>query len=415
MMPPASPDAFTVPPAADPFAVPPAAAGPAARALSAVIRDRGPIPFADFMALALYHPQHGYYRRGRPTAGRDGDFLTSPEVHPLFTYAVAGTIASVWERLGQPPDFTVRDVGPGTGAFAEDLLTWADSHRPDLAAVMRVDLVEPSPGAAARQQERLAAFRDRLSWRADAATAPPLTGVLFSNELLDAQPVHRLRWRNGAWQELLVGIDDQGRFQDVPAPPSDVRLLAPLRGLSPTDGQVVEVSLALAPLVRSLADTLSRGLLLLFDYGYPRARLYAPWRRDGTLMTFRRHMPGSDPYAAPGETDLTCHVDLDTVRETAQAAGLEAFPLWSQAEYLAATGALTTARAAARAAPKGRGADLEASLQRRRAADILSDPAGLGRIQVLAFRRRLPGPIHGLDAAAAIRPADAPGEERPHA
>ncbi|MCZ6707996.1 MAG: SAM-dependent methyltransferase, partial [Chloroflexi bacterium] len=137
-----------------------------------------------------------------------------------------------------------------------------------------------------------------------------------------------------------------------------------------------------AAIVGELAEALVEGMLLLFDYGYARERLYASWRREGTLMTFRRHTPGEDPYRHVGEQDLTCHVDLDAVEAAAVQAGLTPYARVSQAEWLAAVGVLSGELPSGGAA-----AELETYLSRRRGSETLSDPAGLGRIQVMAFGR----------------------------
>ena len=395
------------PPAADRFTLPAGAATPLAQLLSDRIRREGAIPFAAFMQTALYHESLGYYRRGRANVGREGDFLTSPEVHPIFSYAIAAVIAEVWERMQRPTDFVVREIGPGSGAFVEHLWAWLHVHQPDLGDTLRVELIEVAAGGTAGIRERLRPLGDRIRWDRirwdrirwiDAAErAAPIRGVVFANELLDAQPVHRLGWQRTGWEELHVGVDEAGRFCDAPGPVSEAALLTPLAEVKPSEGQIVEVCPGLGPLVSTLAASVQTGLLLLLDYGYPRAQLYAPWRRRGTLMTYYRHTPGEDPYVRVGEQDLTCHIDIDTVRAAAIGAGLRAYPVRSQAQFLAAIGA-TQAPAAAEA---GQGAPLEAYLSRRRGIEALSDPAGLGRIQTLGYSRGIEAPLLGLGAPEA--------------
>ena len=381
------------PPPADPFRLPAAQGTAAARAIAERIRAHGPINFAEFMDAALYDPRHGYYRRGRPSVGRDGDFLTSPELHPLFGYAIAALAASDWDARGRPAEYTLCDIGPGTGALIDAAVGWAGARRPDFAAALRGVLVEPDGGPRARQRERLAGFGGRLSWFAGIEEVAPLRGIAVANELLDAQPVHRLRWSGDAWEELCVGVTDE-RFHDVARPLDDASLLAPLAGIAPREGQVVEVCPGLAPLVGAIAAAVDEGLLLFFDYGDRRERLYAPWRSQGTLMSFHRHVPGDDPYIRVGEQDLTCHVDIDAVAEAARRAGLHAYPARSQAEWLAALGATTLSPVA----EAGSGAELDAHLERRRAAQLLGDAGGLGRIQVLAFAKGPPPPVAGLES-----------------
>ena len=356
----------------------------------------GPIPFSDFMTSALFDPNLGYYRRGRATVGRDGDFLTSPEVHPLFGYAVGTVAAGIWERLGRPHRFVLREVGPGNGALLEAALRWTHSSAcaagDPFAAALQAELVEPDRTAQAQQRQRLAGFSD-VAWYTTIEEAPPIEGLVVANELLDAQPVHRLRWAGAQWEELCVAVNDAGAFVDAANPISNTALLAPLTDVQAREGQIVEVCLALEPLVTDLAASVQRGALLLFDYGYPRTQLYAPWRREGTMMTFYRHTPGDDPYARVGEQDITCHVDLNAVRDAATRAGMTAYAPRSQAQFLEEIGATLTPSVAD---SDQRGAAMEEYLTRRRAVETLTDPGGLGQIQVLGFARGMEDPLPGL-------------------
>ena len=365
----------------DLFRLPAAAATPLAQAIAKRIRDEGPLTFAAFMETALYDEPLGYYRRGAPTVGRDGDYLTSAEVHPLFAYAVAALAAQLWEISGSKDPFVLREVGPGTGSSVEGIAAWAAARYPDFAAALRFELVEPSSASAKRQRQRLAPLGERVSWLDDLRA--PLEGLLFANELLDAQPVHRLRWRQKRWEELYVSVDENGCFIDHGGIPSCESLLEPLATVAPREGQVVEVSPAVSQLVAELAGSLDRGLLLLLDYGYEREHLYAPWRRAGTLLTYYRHTPGNDPYVRIGEQDMSCHIDVDAVTMAARAHGLTPLLVRTQAQFLNELGVTGSPDLRARAAA------LEVELNRRRAVEVLTDPEGLGRIRVMAFSRGL--------------------------
>ena len=181
-----------------------------------------------------------------------------------------------------------------------------------------------------------------------------------------------------------------GGFADHGGAPSCESLLAPLATVAPREGQVVEVSPAVSQLVATLADSLDRGLLLLLDYGYERERLYAPWRREGTLLTYYRHTPGSDPYVRIGEQDMSCHIDIDAVAAAARARSLRPLPVRTQAQFLSELGATGSPDL------RTREAALEAELSRRRAVEVLTDPEGLGRIRVMAFSRGLERVPEGL-------------------
>jgi len=356
------------------------------------IQREGPLTFAEWMDACLYHPQHGYYRRGKPTVGRDGDFLTSPEVHPLFGAAVGHVASELWRTNDRPEPFEIVEVGPGTGALAESLLRYLHTNIPEMATTTRYTLVEPDPASSRRQSQRLAAVHpqdrihsvDRIDRRSGSSH------LVVANELLDALPVHRLMFKEGCWNELLVDHSAAYGFHDALFELTDDRMLDTLSGVKPAEGQIVEIAPARAAVVTALANVVAEcGLLLLFDYGYTRERLYASWRRDGTLMTFRNHIPGDDPYAHPGEQDITAHVDIDQIRDAALRAGLTALPTLSQAEWLHHLGAAVLPAVA------DANMDTNRYLAARRAMETLTDPAGLGRIAVMGFVRGSGGSLPG--------------------
>ncbi|MYE07028.1 MAG: hypothetical protein F4Y04_07400 [Chloroflexi bacterium] len=362
--------------------------------LAGILADRiqrtGPISFAEWMDACLYHPVHGYYRRGKPTVGRDGDFLTSPEIHPIFGAAVGHAAMELWRQLGQPDRFEIAEVGPGTGALAESLLQHFHTTAPDLAAVTRYSLIEADPGTSHRQRERLRALLPP-SQIDSIPHIDELAGgyhLVLANELLDALPVHRLTFRDGVWQEVYVQHSAANGFHEIAGEVSDQALLLPLQDVRPSENQIVEVAPERASIVRRLAHAVGDpGLLLLFDYGYSRERLYASWRRDGTLMTFRNHVPSDDPYGHPGEQDITAHVDIDQISDAVQASGLTPLPRLNQAEWLHRIGAAVL--------PAVADAEVDTSsyLAARRATETLADPAGLGRVAVMGFTQ---GPIGSL-------------------
>jgi len=366
----------------DPMSVVTATPGtPLARSLAERIRRDGPISFRDWMDACLYHPELGYYRRGQPTVGRDGDFLTSPEVHPLFGAALGHLTRELWNSLGRPGRMRVAEVGPGTGALAESMLGHIGAHEPELLDAIEYALVEPDDQAADSQRRRLARFRGVTRTPAISQLSADYQFVV-ANELLDAVPVHLLQFEDGHWRERYVDYSPESGFRLCSQALDDARLLETLRDAAPADRRVAEVAPERGEIVCALSQAVAeRGLLLLFDYGYRRDRLYAPWRRDGTLMTFRKHVPGDDPLAHPGEQDITCHIDIDEVIENAQAAGLRPMPELTQSEWLHQLGAAVLPAVA------DADGDTAAYLAARRAAETLTDPGGLGRIAVLGFMR----------------------------
>ena len=355
--------------------------------LGAVIEEEiaaggGRITFERFMALALGHPQHGYYNRERLPWGADGDYETSPEVHSIFGYLWASQIAECWERLGRPEPFALVEVGAGSGRLATSILTWLRERAPDCAAAARPVLLDGHGRRLADQRSALEAMGLEAEhalideWL---ARREPLDGVLISNEFFDALPVHVVERRDETLHEWYVTAKPDGGFAfdlgDASTPALHARFET--LGVMPGDGCRAEVSLAASDAMTRLAARFKRGYLITIDYGYGPEDLYAPWRRMGTLMAFRHHSPQPDPLASPGLLDLTAHVDLASL--AAAANGFSAAPHVSQAEALVALG-IGEARDAAR---ERAGRDFARFASERRAAETLLDPSGLGRIRVL--------------------------------
>jgi SAM-dependent MidA family methyltransferase len=356
--------------------------------LVARIRDEilseGPITFARFMELALYDPDGGYYRSASPRPGREGDFLTAPEAHPIFGWALARQLDEIWDLLGSPSRFVVREAGAGTGALAAAILDGLAREGSGLAGAIRYQPVDVDP-------RRIEAFRVRLGERGlagviEAAGDRTITGAVLANEVLDALPVHRVRMGNGRLLELLVGWDGR-TFVDVPSEPTTDLLARRLEeeGVTLADGQQAEISLAVDAWVEEAASWIERGILLLIDYGYPADELYAPGRTAGTLRAYIRHRVHDDPYRHVGRQDLSVHVDVTAVERAARRAGLERLGVTTQAEFLAGLGAgelLVSLQS-------GPSMSLQGYLDARSALMRMLDPAAMGRFRVMAFGRGL--------------------------
>ena len=341
--------------------------------------------------------------RARP--GREGDFLTAPEAHPIFGRTLSRAVADAWDRLGRPDPFVVREHGAGTGAMALAILDGLAAEHPDLAATVRYEPVEVDPRRLATLAGRLAAggHESQLAVPAgpdapDTPAAPnvPVTGFFIANEVLDALPTHRLVQRDGVVREVRVGVD-AASFIDVETELSTPALAARLadEGVRLRDDQQAEVCLELQPWIEQAAAGLRRGVLLLIDYGYPAHELYDPVRRrDGTLRAYLRHRVHDDPYVHVGRQDLTTHVDVTAVERAAAGAGLDHLGTTTQAEFLVGLGAEDLLRAI-QADPA---TTMEAYLEVRSAVIRLLDPGAMGRFRVMAFGRGWPAgpPLAGL-------------------
>jgi SAM-dependent MidA family methyltransferase len=348
------------------------------------IRRDGPITFREYMEAALYHPQHGYYCSPREKMGRDGDYLTSPEVSPLFGVLVGRQLQEMWEAMGQPPRFQIVEMGAGSGALALDILTWARRHTPAFWQAISYHIVEVSEALADRQRQRLRAVDPDLA-RTSWSPSPPqgIEGCLLSNELADSFPVHRVRVQEGELREVYVSWDG-ARLQEELGPPSTAAIEEYFQrlGLLPGEGCHAEVNLQAAEWIAAVARAVRRGFVLAFDYGYQAHELYAPWRRQGTLLCFYRHNPSDDPYARLGRQDMTSHLDFTTLTRVACENGLELLGLVSQTQFLSNLGIAEALRP-----PGEEEVSLEEYYARRRAVIELTDPAGLGRLKVMVLSK----------------------------
>lgn len=330
--------------------------------IRAEIEASGPITFARFMERALYEPDLGYYVTRVDRTTRAGDFLTAPELHPIFGHALARQLDEMWRRLGEPERFVLREYGAGTGALHSAIVDGLT--RIESGLVERLDY-QPVENAA-RQ-----AMVDR--------PAGPLVGCVVANEFLDALPVHRVVGQeDGRLAELLVGWSD-GRFMEVVGGPADTRLSAwfDRRGLALHPGRIAEVNLTMLDWLGDIGRDLERGWALILDYGASAAELYEgdhPERAAGTLRAFRGQHVSSDVLGGVGHQDLTAHVDLDALADGARDCGLVVLGRVRQAEFLLGCG-LDEAYVAARAEADN---DWDSALNLRAAVRRLLDPQALG-------------------------------------
>ena len=353
------------------------------------IRGSGPITFHDFMSLALYHPQYGYYNSRRAKMGRQGDYLTSPETHPIFGYCVARQLGQLWELMSRPQRFTVVEIGAARGLLCRDVLLWAKERDRDFFDALDYRMMEQS--ALLREEARWSLEEadikaEKVTFLEPAAEgdAPDLPeevgGCFLSNELLDSFPVHRVGVEGGRLLEVYVDWQG-GRFQEEMADPSTSALAEYFHrlGLMPGEGCRAEVNLAALQWMEAVGNALARGLVITFDYGYEAVDLYAPWRKAGTLLCFYRHTSGDDPYRHLGHQDMTSHVDFTSLKEEGMRWRLAPLGLINQAQFLAAQGI----GAGLQPVHVGGRVDLEEYYDRRSAVLELTDPTGLGRIKVL--------------------------------
>lgn len=321
---------------------------PAAQAhserLCALIRDEvaangGQITFARYMDLALYAPGLGYYSAGSHKLGEAGDFVTAPELSPLFSRCVARQCGQVLAHLGGGD---ILEVGAGSGVMAVDVL--AELETLDCLPACYF-ILEVSADLRQRQQQTVAANVPHLAARVhwiDTLPAAGFQGVVLANELLDAMPVHVFSVAEKANYERYVACGD-GRFIWSDGPLSDARLAERIVALADARGEfapgyISEINLAAEDWLRSIAALLTRGMVLLIDYGFPRREYYHVQRSGGTLMCHYRHRAHPDPLVLPGLQDITAHVDFTALAEVASEAQLTVAGFTAQAYFLLSSG-----------------------------------------------------------------------------
>ncbi|HEY1662765.1 MAG TPA: SAM-dependent methyltransferase [Verrucomicrobiae bacterium] len=305
------------------------------------IASQGVMPFARFMELALYSPGTGYYER-KKNPGRQGDFYTSVSVGELFGQLLAFQFSEWLEELRSASlKIQIVEAGAHDGRLARDILSWIQQHRPETFARLEYCLVEPSPTRREWQRETLKDFIPNARWisQLDASTQQSFEGIIFSNELLDAFPVHRLGWdaKAGNWFEWGVGLDGgnlvHARMEH--AVPSALRPQAPpeLLAVLP-DHFTIEISPAAGQWWRDAAGGLRRGKLVVVDYGLAEDELFLPSRKNGTLRAYSRHHHAADVLANAGEQDLTAHVNFSALQTIGESCGLATESFATQSQFL---------------------------------------------------------------------------------
>jgi SAM-dependent MidA family methyltransferase len=295
------------------------------------IRERGPIPFSRYMELCLYDNELGYYSRNAAQFGKAGDFYTSSDVHAVFGRLLARQFDEMWRALGSPEQITLKELGPGRGLFAQDVLDWSEKKFPQFFRAMRCVLDERSPAL----QQRIAGTLSRHVESGKAllsGTDVSAPTIIFANEFFDALPVEILS------SEGSLRIDARdGRFLETWIPPSpEEREFLDRYSIHPEPGERVEVALQSQAHMRVAAD-LERGFMVVIDYGYTHEEQLAG-RHRGTLKAIRQHSVSANPYEAPGEQDITADVNFTALAAAAEKQGMRTQKVITQSQFLLGIG-----------------------------------------------------------------------------
>jgi SAM-dependent MidA family methyltransferase len=364
--------------------------------LRELIADRiatsGPISFAEFMELSLYHPELGYYARAARKTGRAGDFFTSVDVGPIFGEMLARQLAEMWRIMGSDPRtgtgvrpqyFDLVEAGAGDGRLSRDILDAAQRTDPDFYSAIGLSLVERSAAARAAQPATLGPHA-AISKYTGAAVPEHIRGAIVANELLDALPNHSVVMTENGLREVFVDVRNAAfveRLED-PSTPRIAEYLSRAGAVMPI-GTRAEVNLAAEDWIKTASKSLGKGFMVIIDYGHHEAELYGGSHASGTLAGFKQHTQLSDFLQSPGECDITAHVDLTAVTRAAERSGLTVLGVLDQTYFMLGLGI----------------ADLEnMSLHQRLAMKTLLLPGGLGSThKVLIFGKDVgTPPLKGL-------------------
>jgi SAM-dependent MidA family methyltransferase len=331
------------------------------------IRAEGPINFETFMEMALYYPGLGYYTKDTSKIGREGDFYTSPHLHPIFGAMMGRQMEEMWELMGAPALFRVVEMGAGAGYLVKDMLEYLRGREqsaksrglslftdeakrscrigtvpvPDQEGnffeCIKYTIVELNPAVKTRQQELLSKFIDKVTWVSGLSDLEPVTGCFFSNELLDAFPV-RIIEMDGELKEIyLTAADDE--LEEVKMPcMSEIPEYLKEFGIDLPRGYRTEVNLRIKNWINEAGKKLERGFVLTVDYGYPARDYYSEERNRGTLLCYYRHRVHEDPYRNIGEQDMTAHVNFSSLKKWGEDGGLKTVGYCGQGAYLISLG-----------------------------------------------------------------------------
>ncbi|MEQ9552741.1 MAG: class I SAM-dependent methyltransferase [Coleofasciculus sp. G3-WIS-01] len=366
------------------------------------------ISFADYMDLVLYHPQQGYYATGAVNIGSEGDFFTSSHLGHDFGELLAEQFAQMWEILEQPKPFTLVEMGAGQGLVAADVLTYLHRQYPDCFAALDYIIIEKAAGLIKKQQQVLNQLNIPelpLRWCTfDDLPDHSIIGCCFSNELVDAFPVHQVVLEKGQLQEVYVTTimteTNEIHFGEVIDDLSTPQLkdyfqwmgIDLYSGAYP-DGYRSEVNLAALDWIKTIASKLNQGFLLTIDYGYSADRYYLPVRHQGTLKCYYQHRHHDNPYVNIGQQDMTAHVNFTALERQGELSGLQPVELTKQGLFLMALGLGDRISALSAGNQQGQaiaGAqDVIRIMRRRDALHQLIDPTGLGGFMVLVQSKGL--------------------------
>jgi SAM-dependent MidA family methyltransferase len=355
------------------------------------------LTFAEFMEWVLYDPDYGYYSGGQVDIGIRGDFVTAIALGPDFGELLTKQFVEMWQRLGQPRQFDLLELGAGTGAFAKIVLCQAEKFHPEFYQALNYRIIEESAALGKRQKTLLEPWQDlgKIHWQTWAELANnSLTGCCFSNEFFDALPVHRVGIKEGVLREQYIeaGTEDLISVWDQLSTPELVKYFASfgLQLTSPpyAEGYETEVNLAAQVAMAEISRVLAQGWVLTVDYGHPAGKYYHPQRREGTLQCYFQQRHHDNPFINLGRQDITAHVNFTALEWWGEGYGLNYLGFTQQAPFLMNLGLADRLSALSNGQY-----DLNEIFSRRAVLHQLIDPNGFGKFGVLLQGKQLTAPM----------------------
>jgi SAM-dependent MidA family methyltransferase len=332
-------------------------------------RSGSKIPFSSYMEMALYTPELGYYMKEALPFGRQGDFITAPELSPLFGQCIAGAVQPVLDNFKHP---VILEWGAGTGKLAYTLLK-------NCQHISQYVIIDISPSLRKQQENTLREYLPKITWLEE-LPPEPFEGIILANEVIDAFPVTRFCLENENVREYYVTENNQ-QLQWTLEPPGDPQIISLVNSLNLGPPYTSEIHLTLKSFMENLSGCLNAGVVLVFDYGFPRHEFYHPDRYAGTLMCHYQHRANADPFYLPGMQDITAHVDFTALAENGFTAGFDVAGYTSQSAFLLECGILGLAN----------------TEKDNQAIKLLTLPHEMGELfKVMAFSKNYDLPIRGF-------------------
>jgi SAM-dependent MidA family methyltransferase len=319
--------------------------------LESKIRDRikkhGPISFEQFMSMALYYPELGYYSNPEAVIGKEGDFFTSPHLHPIFGAIMCRQLIEMWGVMGRPSLFHAVEMGAGGGYLCKDILDYlhknvnqSDSHKNerDFVTCLQYVIIEPYGHFENKQKKILKEYEPNIEWLHSPDKLRGIKGCVLSNELLDAFPVHVIEMDKGL-KEVYVNIAEKGLIEEkADTGSSEIVKYAEQFSIPAREGYRTEINLHIKSWLHQVREILSQGFVLTIDYGYSAKEYYSEDRNRGTLLCYHRHQVNEDPFQYVGSQDITSHVNFSSLKIWGEDKGFKTLGYSSQGIYLTASG-----------------------------------------------------------------------------